>query len=64
MMPPPFNLFSQKAQVAIQKSHEIASERGMTQVSSMHLLLALLTQDDSSLVAILEGMDANQLAMA
>lgn len=62
-MPPPFNLFSQKAQVAIQKSHEIASERGMTQVSSMHLLLALLTQDDSSLVAILEGMDANQLAM-
>ncbi len=62
-MPPPFNLFSQKAQIAIQKSHEIASERGMTQVSSMHLLLALLTQDDSQIVNILELMEANQLAM-
>lgn len=62
-MPPPFNLFSQKAQIAIQKSHEIASERGMTQVSSMHLLLALLTQDDSPVVNILEILEANQLAM-
>jgi ATP-dependent Clp protease ATP-binding subunit ClpB len=62
-MPPPFNLFSQKAQIAIQKSHEIASERGMTQVSSMHLLLALLTQDDSSLVRLLEILGADQLSM-
>lgn len=62
-MPPPFNLFSQKAQLAIQKSHEIASERGMTQVSSMHLLLALLTQDDTSIVGILELLEVNQLAM-
>jgi ATP-dependent Clp protease ATP-binding subunit ClpB len=62
-MPPPFNLFSQKAQIAIQKSHEIASERGMTQVSSMHLLLALLTQDDSPIVNILEILEANQLAL-
>ncbi len=62
-MPPPFNLFSQKAQIAIQKSHEVASERGMTQVSSMHLLLALLTQDDSPVVNILEILEANQLAM-
>ncbi len=62
-LPPPFNLFSQKAQIAIQKSHEIASERGMTQVSSMHLLLALLTQDDSPVVNILEILEANQLAM-
>jgi ATP-dependent Clp protease ATP-binding subunit ClpB len=62
-MPPPFNLFSQKAQLAIQKSHEIASERGMTQVSGMHLLLALLTQDDTNLAGILETMEANQLAL-
>lgn len=62
-MPPPFNLFSQKAQIAIQKSHEIASERGMTQVSSMHLLLALLTQDDSPVVNVLEILEANQLVL-
>jgi ATP-dependent Clp protease ATP-binding subunit ClpB len=35
----------------------------MTQVSSMHLLLALLTQDDSPVVGILEVMEANQLSM-
>jgi ATP-dependent Clp protease ATP-binding subunit ClpB len=62
-MPPPFNLFSQKAQLAIQKSHEIASERGMTQVSSMHLLLALLTQDDTPVISVLEILEANQLSM-
>jgi ATP-dependent Clp protease ATP-binding subunit ClpB len=35
----------------------------MTQVSGMHLLLALLTQDDTNLAGILETMEANQLAL-
>ncbi len=62
-MPPPFNLFSEKAKQAIQKSHEIAGERGMNYVSSMHLLLSLLTQEDSNTITILEKLDVNQLAM-
>ena len=58
---PPFNLFSQSAQRAIQKSHEIAGERGMSHVSSMHLLLSLLTLEDNSLLTIFEKMELNQL---
>jgi ATP-dependent Clp protease ATP-binding subunit ClpB len=63
MTPPPFNLFTPKAQSAIQKSHEIAGERGMNYVSSMHLLLSLLTQEDSNVITILELLDVNQLAL-
>lgn len=62
-MPPPFNLFSDKAKQAIQKSHEIAGERGLNHVSSMHLLLALLTQEDSNVISILEKLDVNQLSI-
>ena len=60
-MPPPFHLFSNKAQQALQKAHEIASERGLNHVNSYHLLLAILTQDYSPVVAILEKMGVNQL---
>jgi ATP-dependent Clp protease ATP-binding subunit ClpB len=63
MTPPPFNLFTEKAKQTIQKSHEIAGERGMNYVSSMHLLLALLTQEDSNVITILEKLDVNQLAL-
>jgi ATP-dependent Clp protease ATP-binding subunit ClpB len=60
-MPPPFHLFSNKAQQALQKAHEIASERGLNHVNSYHLLLAILTQDYSPVVGILEKMGVNQL---
>jgi ATP-dependent Clp protease ATP-binding subunit ClpB len=60
-MPPPFHLFSPKAQNAIQKAHEIAGERGLNHVSSYHMLLALLGQDFSPVVYILDKMNVNQL---
>lgn len=60
-MPPPFHLFSNKAQQALQKAHEVASERGLNHVNSYHLLLAILTQDYSPVVVILEKMGVNQL---
>jgi ATP-dependent Clp protease ATP-binding subunit ClpB len=62
-MPPPFHLFSAKAQQAIQKAHEVASERGLNHVNSFHLLLAILTLDYNPAVAILEKMGINQLTM-
>lgn len=62
-MPPPFHLFSNKAQQALQKAHEIASERGLNHVNSYHLLLAILTQDYSPVVTIMEKMGVNQLNM-
>ncbi len=58
---PPFKLFSQSAQSAIQKAHEIAGERAMSHVSSMHLLLGLFTLEDNTLLSIFEKMNVNQL---
>lgn len=60
---PPFNLFSNEAQLAVQKSHEIALERGQSQVSSMHLLLSLLMQEESNISIILESLNTSQLDM-
>lgn len=61
---PPFNLFTPKTQAAVHRSHEIAMERGQTQVQIMHLLLAVVTLDDTSLQEIFEIMkfDVNTLS--
>lgn len=62
-MLPPFSNFTTKAKQAIQKSHEFAIERGTTHVSSMHLLGALLLQDDSLIMVAFEkmGVDVNTM---
>jgi ATP-dependent Clp protease ATP-binding subunit ClpA len=44
---PPFQNFTTKAKEAIRRSHELAIERGQNHVSPMHMLAALLTQEDS-----------------
>jgi ATP-dependent Clp protease ATP-binding subunit ClpB len=54
---PPFNHFTTKAKEAIRKAHEMAIERGQNHVNSLHLLTALLTQDDSLVVSILDKME-------
>ena len=46
--------FTTKAQEALQDAHGIASERGQQQVDALHLLKALLLQEDSLVLAILE----------
>ncbi len=56
-MPPAFNNFTTKAKEVIRRSHEIAIERGQNQVTPLHLLGALLTQEDSIIHAILEKME-------
>ena len=38
---PPFTLFSPKAQAALQRAHELANDRGQSQVVGMHLLLEI-----------------------
>ncbi len=60
-MPPPFHLFTARAQQSIQKAHEVAGGQGATHVGSFHLALAILTQDASPVVSILEKMEINQL---
>ena len=54
---PPFNHFTTKAKEVIRKAHEIAIERGQNHVNSLHLLTALLIQEDSLVVSILDKME-------
>jgi ATP-dependent Clp protease ATP-binding subunit ClpB len=54
---PPFNHFTTKAKEAIRKSHELAIERGQNHVNSVHLLAALLLQEESMVLSILDRME-------
>ena len=46
--------FTTKAQEALQDAHGIASEKGQQQVDILHLLRALIIQEESLVLAILE----------
>ncbi len=62
---PPFSNFSVKAQEVVRKAHELAMERGQNQLDTLHLLAALLLQEEESVVLnILEKLeiDINNLA--
>jgi len=54
---PPFNNFTTKAKEVIRKAHELAVERGQNHVNSLHLLTALLVQENSLVVSILDKME-------
>jgi len=52
-----FGNFTTKAQEAFQKAHFIAQERGGEQISSPHLLLALLRQEEGLVATILRKVE-------
>lgn len=54
---PPFNHFTTKAKEVIRKSHELAIERGQNHVNSIHILAALILQEESMVIALLERME-------
>ena len=54
----PFNHFTTKAKEAIRRAHELAIERGQNHVNPMHLLAALILQEESMVTSILEKMEA------
>jgi ATP-dependent Clp protease ATP-binding subunit ClpB len=56
---PPFNHFTTKAKEVIRSAHEFVIERGQNHVSSLHLFAALVTQDDSLVIPILERVDVD-----
>lgn len=56
---PPFGNFTTKAKEVIRRSHELALERGINNVNSFHLLTALILQDDSPVVSLLEKMEVD-----
>ena len=51
--------FTNKAQEAIQRSQEIASEKHHQQIDVLHLLLALLEDQDGVVNSILKKIDKN-----
>lgn len=60
---PQFNNFTTKAKEAIRKAHEIAVERGQNHVNPLHLLTALILQEESMVFSILEKLDVDTMLM-
>lgn len=58
-MNPSFNNWTTKAKEAIRKAHEIAIEAGQSNVTPVHMMAALLSQDDSIVYAILEKLQVD-----
>jgi ATP-dependent Clp protease ATP-binding subunit ClpB len=57
---PPFKDFTSKAKEAIRRAHELAIERGLNHVDSLHLLASLILQDESPVISILDRMEVDQ----
>src|SRR3990167_2534491 len=56
---PPFNHFTTKAKEAVRRAHELAVERGQNQVSPLHLLGALLLQEESLVASVLDKLEVD-----
>src|SRR5688572_27994929 len=60
-MMPPLNQFTTKAKEEIKRAHELAIERGQNNVSTLHLMAALLVQEESNVISILERIDVDTI---
>jgi ATP-dependent Clp protease ATP-binding subunit ClpB len=59
----PFNHFTTKAKEAIRRAHELAIERGQNHVNPMHLLAALILQEESMVTSILEKLEIDTVLL-
>lgn len=55
----PFNNYTTKAKEAIHRAHQTAVERGHNQVSTLHLFAALLMQEETMVLPMLEQTDVD-----
>ncbi|MEI7513189.1 MAG: AAA family ATPase [bacterium] len=60
---PPFQHFTTKAREAIRRAHEIAIEHGQNNVNSIHLLIALIIQEESMVISMLDRLDVDTLLL-
>src|SRR5436853_156860 len=60
---PPLNQFTTKAKEAIRRAHELAIERGQNHVNAMHLLAALISQEESMVTSILDKLEADTILL-
>jgi ATP-dependent Clp protease ATP-binding subunit ClpB len=56
---PPFRNFTSKAKEVVRQSHELAVERGQNHVNPLHLLTALVLQEESNVVSIIEKLQVD-----
>lgn len=61
---PPLQHFTTKAKEAIRRAHELAIERGQNHVNPLHLLSALILQDESMVLAILEKLETDVILLS
>jgi ATP-dependent Clp protease ATP-binding subunit ClpB len=62
-MPPSFKNFTTKAKEAIRRAHELAIERGQNHVNPVHLLAALILQDESMVASILDKLEVDTMVL-
>ncbi len=55
----PFSNFTAKAQKIIRKAHELAMERGQSQIDTPHLLAALILQDDGVVLSVFDKLEVD-----
>lgn len=60
---PPFHHFTTKAKEAIRRAHELAIERGQNHVTPLHLLAALVLQEESIVISILERLEIDTVLL-
>jgi|TARA_Y100000310_G_scaffold267929_1_gene280280 ATP-dependent Clp protease ATP-binding subunit ClpB len=59
----PFNNFTTKAKEAVRKAHELAIERGQNHVNPIHLLTALVLQEESMVFSILDKLEIDTMLL-
>jgi len=60
---PTFNHFTTKAKEVIRDAHTLAIERGQNHVNPMHLLAALILQEESMVISILDKMQVDTVLL-
>lgn len=59
----PFGNFTTKAKEAVRRAHELAVERGQNHVNPIHLLTALVLQEESIVYSILEKLEVDTILL-
>ncbi|HEY4478731.1 MAG TPA: Clp protease N-terminal domain-containing protein, partial [Candidatus Paceibacterota bacterium] len=60
---PPLTNFTTKAKEALRRSHELAIERGQNHVNPVHLLCALILQEESMVTSILDKLEIDTMLL-
>lgn len=60
---PPLTSFTTKAKEALRRAHELAIERGINHVNPIHLMCALILQEESMVTSILERLEIDTILL-